>query len=89
MSIPGSGTQPFFLENVENNRSSNVTILDLRFDKSFRVNERHRVTAMLDVYNLTNGNPETNFVLRTGRNFENVIAALDPRTFKIGIRWQF
>ena len=44
---------------------------------------------MADVYNLTNSNPVTNFVLRTGADFRSVIAALDPRPLKIGFRWQF
>ncbi len=87
--IPGSGTQPIFLENIENNRSENVTLLDIRLEKSFMVKERHRLTGMLDAYNLFNSNAETNFVLRTGGIFRNIIAALDPRTLKIGFRWQF
>jgi outer membrane receptor protein involved in Fe transport len=44
---------------------------------------------MLDIYNLFNSNAETNFTLRTGSNFNNIIAALDPRAFKIGVRYQF
>ncbi len=44
---------------------------------------------MLDVYNLLNANPVTNFALRTGRSFGGVNAALDARTFKVGVRYQF
>jgi hypothetical protein len=44
---------------------------------------------MLDLYNLFNSNSEVNFNLRTGSRFRNIIAALDPRAFKIGIRYQF
>ena len=55
----GSGTQPFYLENVENFRSENVTILDLRFEKTFRLSGRNRLTTMLDIYNATNDNPGT------------------------------
>jgi hypothetical protein len=36
-----------------------------------------------------NSNPETNFVVRTGSNFQNIVAVLDPRVVKIGIRFQF
>ena len=87
--IPGSGTQPFFLEELRFRRSDKVTLLDLRLEKAFLYGDRHRVTAMLDLYNLGNTNAEINFVMRTGDDFQNVIAALDPRTLKIGLRWQF
>ena len=43
----------------------------------------------VDVYNLFNSNAETNFVLNTGSRFQNLIAALDPRAFKLGLRFQF
>lgn len=87
--IPGSGTQPVFLENINNNRSQNVTLVDLRFEKGFAVGGRGRISILADLYNTFNGNPETNFQLRTGSSFNNIIAALDPRTFKIGLRYQF
>jgi hypothetical protein len=88
-SVPGSGNHSFFLEDVENHRSENVTLVDLRLEKSFLIGERHRVTGMVDVYNLSNGNAELNFNLRPGPAFRNVFAAVEPRTFKIGLRWQF
>jgi hypothetical protein len=87
--VPGSGTQPVFTENINNNRSQNVNIVDLRVEKFFQVNDRMRMTAMVDFYNLFNANPETNFTLRTGTSFRNIIAALDPRAIKIGVRFTF
>jgi outer membrane receptor protein involved in Fe transport len=89
ISIPGSGTQPVLLDDLENNRSDDVTIVDVRLEKTFVVNERHRISGMVDAYNLFNSNPVTSFAQRTGGNFGTVIAALDPRTVKAGIRWQF
>ena len=43
----------------------------------------------MDFYNLFNGNAETNFILRTGGSFRGIIAALDPRAVKVGVRFQF
>ena len=87
--IPGTGTnQPIFLTDLSQNRSENVTMVDLRFDKAFAVGARGRVTLMLDLYNLFNSNAVTNFSLRTGDN-ERVIAALDPVAMKLGVRYQF
>ncbi len=87
--IPGTGTnQPIFLTDLSANRSENVTMVDLRFDKAFTVGTGGRVTLMLDLYNLFNSNAVTNFSLRTGDN-ERVIAALDPVAMKLGVRYQF
>ena len=87
--IPGTGTnQPIFLTDLSANRSENVTMVDLRFDKAFTVGASGRVTLMLDLYNLFNSNAVTNFSLRTGDN-ERVIAALDPVAMKLGVRYQF
>ena len=87
--IPGTGTnQPIFLTDLSANRSENVTMVDLRFDKAFTVGASGRITLMLDLYNLFNSNAVTNFSLRTGDN-ERVIAALDPVAMKLGVRYQF
>ena len=87
--IPGTGTnQPIFLTDLSENRSENVTIVDLRLDKAFDVGASGRVSLMLDLYNLFNSNAVTNFSLRTGDN-ERVIAALDPLAMKLGVRYQF
>lgn len=87
--LPNVGTVPFFLENIENNRSDSVAIIDLRIDKSFTLGDRYQLTGMFDIYNVFNSNPETNFTLRTGSNFNNIIEWLQGRTFKVGLRFQF
>jgi hypothetical protein len=58
-------------------------------EKGFTFGDRYKVSGMLDIYNLFNSNAETNFFIATGRTFNNIIAALDPRAFKIGARFQF
>ena len=87
--IPGTGTnQPVFLTDLADNRSENVTMVDLRLDKAFDTGAGGRVSLMLDLYNLFNSNAVTNFSLRTGDN-QRVIAALDPLAMKLGVRYQF
>ncbi len=44
---------------------------------------------MIDFYNVFNSNSETNFIVRTGPAYQDLIAVLDPRTVKLGIRYQF
>ena len=66
-----------------------MTILDFRIDKAFSLGGNYKATAMLDIANLLNSNPDTNFVMRTGSRFGNVIQWLPGRTFKIGVRFTF
>jgi outer membrane receptor protein involved in Fe transport len=87
--LPNVFTVPFFLEDLRNNRSDTVTIVDFRADKAFTFRGRYRFTVMADVYNLLNANPETNFILLTGSDFGNIIEWLSGRTFKIGMRFQW
>jgi hypothetical protein len=83
-----AGTIRFFSEDIKNNRSDTVPIIDLRADKAFRIG-RYRFTAMADLFNVTNSNAVTNFGLVNGAAFGQIIAALDPRTFQLGFRFDF
>ncbi len=87
-SLPNAGTSTFFMENISNNRSPAVPILDLRIDKAFRVN-RYKATVMLDLFNAMNSNAVTNFFLNNGANFNRIIATLDPRTAQLAFRFEF
>jgi hypothetical protein len=89
VNIPGSGNQSIFLEDIDSNRSETVTLVDIRVEKAFTFGGRYKVTGLFDVYNLFNSNAETNFFVQSGRTFNNIIAALDPRALKIGARFQF
>ncbi len=92
--LPNSGTRRVFLEDVSNNRSDNVTLIGLRLDKSINFGspwggDQHSMSVMLDIYNILNTNAETNFIMRTGSSFNNIIEYIPARTFKIGLRYQF
>ena len=47
-----------------------------------------RITGMLDMYNVLNADPVTNFNL-FANDFKRVIAVLDPRVFQVGVRLEF
>ena len=87
--VPNVGTQAILLTDLKENRSEDVTLVDLRVDKAFRFGGRYRLTAIADVYNLFNVNPVTNFIVDTGSRFENVIEWLPAMTLKLGLRFQF
>src|SRR5204863_130895 len=75
----------FFVEPLSNNRSDNVGLLNCRLDKGVKIG-RSEMSAMLDIYNVTNADPVTSFNLNTGAAYKRVIAVLDPRVFQMGFR---
>jgi hypothetical protein len=93
--IPDQTTSPtllasptdFFVEDLKNNRSDNVHLLNFRVDKAFTVGKL-KLTGMFDLYNVLNANPVTNFNLASDA-FGNIIAVLDPRVAQVGIRLEF
>lgn len=87
-SLPNAGTVTFFDEDIERNRSDATALLDLRVDKSFKV-DRYKLTLMVDLFNTLNSNAVTNFFLANGANYNRIIATLDPRTAMVGARFEF
>jgi hypothetical protein len=62
----------------------------VRVDKSVRLpGDAGKLTGMMDIFNLTNSNVVTNFNHNTGSSFLRVIALLDPRIIRLGVRWEF
>ena len=51
--------------------------------------DRSKISAMLDIYNVLNSDPVTNFNLNSGTAYKRVIAVLDPRVFQMGFRLEF
>ena len=78
---------PFFVEDLKNNRSDSVHLLNFRVDKAFTVG-KIKITGMFDIYNVLNANPVTNFNLYNG-GFGDIIAVLDPRVAQVGFRLEF
>jgi hypothetical protein len=73
----------------EENRSEDVYQVDFRLDKAWRIKDRYRIAVIADVYNVINDNPETNFIVRTGSRFGNVIEWLPGTTLNLGLRFEF
>ena len=86
--IPGAGTNNTPLSDMSA-RSDHVFILDLRAEVDLSFWERDRMSLFFDAYNTMNANPVLNFNTRAGSAFQNIFGFLEPRTFKLGIRYQF
>jgi hypothetical protein len=96
--VPVLGSQTVRVEPVTANRAPNVHIVDLRIDKSFRLKNRFgRVTGMVDVFNLMNAGTPIVFRTQSGNvaagepfgNFKEILALLDPRIVRFGLRYEF
>lgn len=87
--VPNVGTRAILLTDLEENRSEDVSLLDVRLDKAWRFHGHYRLSAMADVYNVLNVNPVTNFILDTGSRFDDVIEWVPGRTLKLGLRFEF
>jgi len=86
----GESTSPLTADPIDVGSDGHGTIWQTT--ASTRASDRRTRTGMRGsslAYNLFNSNPETNFTIRTGGTFENIIAVLDPRAFKLGVGFQF
>ena len=87
-SLPNAGTQRFWYQGLDANRSETVPLASVRVDRSWQV-WRTRVTGIVDVFNVFNANPVTNFNLSNGPTYNQINGALDPRTLQVGVRLEF
>ena len=87
--LRNAGSEEILAEPLSANRTANVHILDFRFEKAFTFGRIGRVTGMVDVFNIANANPITNFRAVTGPRFKEVISLLDPRIVRFGVRYDF
>ncbi len=70
-------------------RLPNVNIWDVRLSKRFHIKERHRVEAIMDLFNLLNSNADLAVVTSTGTRFGQPTRTLPPRVMRLGFRYSF
>jgi hypothetical protein len=79
---------PFFETKLDQNRSESVNVMNFWIDKSIGLG-RAKASVMLDIYNVLNADPVTNFNLNDAAGYKTVIAVLDPRVLQVGFRLEF
>jgi hypothetical protein len=72
-------------EPIAANRTPNVTLVDLRTEKAFRIS-RARVMGFFDVYNVFNTNAEQTLTASSGASWLRPTAITGPRILRIGAR---
>jgi len=80
------GSVTVLAEPVGTWRMDNVTVLDLRVEKGFRVAQGRRIGAFVDVLNVFNANPEQNVVWSSGSSYLRPIDIFPPRIARIGAK---
>ena len=65
-----------------------MSLVNVRVDKAFPF-AGHKLTLMLDAFNVMNANPVTNFNINNGTGYNQIVGMLDPRTFEMGVRFEF
>ncbi len=89
VTMPGDGARTFRVEPITANRYPNVSIFDLRLDKSVKLpGQAGKVTFQFDGFNLLNSGVATAF-RQTTVNYREVTELLSPRIFRVGFRWDF
>ncbi|HSL23452.1 MAG TPA: TonB-dependent receptor [Vicinamibacterales bacterium] len=87
--LPNAGSETVRVEPIDAHRFPNVSIFDMRFDKSFRFGSYGKLTGMVDVFNLFNNGTVVNARITGGARYQEIIALLDPRIVRFGIRYEF
>lgn len=88
VALTNAGSEAVRVEEVGAQRAPNVGIFDIRLDKTLSLGRYGRLTGMVDVFNATNSDAVTNFRITTVR-YKEIIALLDPRVIRLGIRLDF
>jgi hypothetical protein len=73
-------------EPIDTRRTDNVTLVDLRVEKAFRLPKDRRAAVFVDVYNLLNANPEEGLVQSSGPAFLHPLGIVAPRTARVGVK---
>jgi hypothetical protein len=74
------------LEPADFRRHDNITVVDVRVDRSFTLGRGIRVRGFFDLFNLTNSNAVETRTTTTGTAFLRPTAVLAPRTARLGVR---
>ncbi|MGE3274823.1 MAG: carboxypeptidase regulatory-like domain-containing protein [Vicinamibacterales bacterium] len=80
-----SGT--IYADLPEDNRQANITVFDVRAEKTVELGARTRVRLFLDVFNIANSSTAETITVTTGANYLRPTAILAPRTARLGFRF--
>ncbi|HEY3045112.1 MAG TPA: hypothetical protein VGJ39_13860 [Vicinamibacterales bacterium] len=76
-------------EPITARRQDNITIVDARLEKVFKVWAGSRFAPFLDLFNMLNANPEQNITWSSGTSFLQPLNIVPPRLVRIGAKFEW
>jgi hypothetical protein len=96
ISVPASAATPFgliipgttmYADAPEDNRQDNITVFDIRAEKTVTVSQRIKLRGFFDLFNITNSSAAETITRTTGASYLRPTAILAPRTARLGFRF--
>ena len=82
------GSATIKAEPTSANRTANVTLVDVRTEKTLRINQA-RIVGFFDVYNVFNTNAEQTLTTSSGSAYLRPTAITGPRILRLGARLEW
>jgi hypothetical protein len=83
------GAATILAEPMGSQRKPNVTVVDLRTEKPFRIMAAARVSAFVDVYNIFNTNAEQDVATASGASYLRPVVITPPRIARVGVKFDW
>jgi len=83
------GTQRVLAEPLGTRRMDNITLLDVRVEKSIRLPRGLTMAGFVDVFNMTNTNPEQGLIWSSGASFLRPSNIVPPRLVRFGTKFEW
>jgi hypothetical protein len=80
------GNVRILAEPMDTRRMGDITLVDVRVEKGFRLAGGGRVAAFVDAFNLLNANPEETAIWTSGSSFLRPLNIVAPRIARIGTK---
>ncbi len=84
--VTATGTG-IYLEPANANREDNITVFDVRAEKTVNLTDRARARLFLDIFNITNSHASETISRATGTGYQRPSAILAPMTGRLGFRF--
>jgi hypothetical protein len=83
------GSVRILAEPMTTRSQPNITIFDTRVEKMVKVPGGTALSVFLDLYNITNANPNQNMTYSSGSSFLRPTAIVPPRVARLGVKVTF
>jgi hypothetical protein len=87
LSLPGSVKVTLLSLRIDTHRQDNITIVDIRVERLFRLGRGRTISGFVDGYNLLNSNAATNINWSSGATYLTRSTIVAPCIASIGMKF--